>query len=47
MVRCSDLLTGEAVVFGVEYIFYREVYLQQREYLVTDGNVDDAFEDGF
>lgn len=45
IVRRSDLLAAEGVVFGDEYIFYREAYLQRREYLAKDGEVEDAFDD--
>ncbi len=47
VVRRSELLAAEEVVFGDEYIFYREAYLQRREYLAKDGKVEDAFDDGF
>lgn len=47
VIRRSDLLAAEAVVFGEEYLFYREAYLQRRAYLAKDGMVEDAFDDGF
>jgi phospholipid-binding lipoprotein MlaA len=33
------------MIFGDEYIFTREAYLQQRQYLVTDGELDDDWGD--
>ena len=47
MVSRSDLLTEEAVVFGDKGLCYREAYPQRGGYLVKEGNVDDAFKDGF
>ena len=47
MVSRSDLLTQEAVVFGEKELCYREAYPQRGGYLVKEGNVDDAFENGF
>ena len=47
IVRRSELLAAEGVVFGDEYIFYKEAYLQRREFLAKDGKVEDAFDDGF
>lgn len=37
----------EGMIFGDEYIFLREAYLQQREYLVSDGQIFDDFDDDF
>jgi phospholipid-binding lipoprotein MlaA len=45
IVRRSEFLAAEEVVFGDKYIFYREAYLQRREYLAKDGKVEDAFDD--
>jgi phospholipid-binding lipoprotein MlaA len=45
VVSRSELLEAEKAVFGDEYIFYREAYLQRREYLTKDGVVEDAFDD--
>ncbi len=42
-----SLLGAESVVFGDKYIFYRDAYLQRREYLVHDGEVADSFDDDF
>jgi phospholipid-binding lipoprotein MlaA len=43
----TDLLSVDGVVFGDKYIFYRDAYLQRREYLEKDGEVDDPFADDF
>jgi len=43
----SDLLTGEAVVFGDRELCYREACRRRGGYLVKEGNVDDALEDEF
>ena len=43
----TDLLNLESVVFGDKYIFYRDAYLQRREYLVNDGEASDPFADDF
>ena len=43
----AGLLSAEGVVFGDKYIFYREAYLQRREYLINDGEVEDTFGDDF
>jgi|TARA_B100001964_G_scaffold240350_1_gene309914 phospholipid-binding lipoprotein MlaA len=43
----ADLLRVEKVVFGDRYIFYRDAYLQRREYLANDGEVSDPFADDF
>ena len=47
VVSRSDLLTEEAVVFGDKDAGYREAYRDRGGDLVKEGNVDDAFEDGF
>jgi phospholipid-binding lipoprotein MlaA len=39
----AGLLAVEKAVFGDKYIFYREAYLQRREYLIADGAVVDDF----
>jgi phospholipid-binding lipoprotein MlaA len=41
----ADLLSAESLVFGDRYIFFRDAYLQRREYLTKDGKVEDAFDD--
>ena len=43
----ADLLTVENVVFGDKYLFYKNAYLQRREFLELDGEVIDAFDDEF
>ena len=43
----SDLLAAESVVFGDRYLFYRDAYLQRREFLEKDGEVEDPFDDDF
>lgn len=39
------LLAFDELVFGDEYIFVREAYLQRRDYLIKDGEVEDEFGD--
>ena len=41
----ADLLVAESVIFGEEYLFFRDAYLQRRDYLINDGEVEDAFDD--
>lgn len=41
----SDFLSAESLVFGDRYIFFRDAYLQRREYLTLDGQVVDDFDD--
>ncbi|HKI75170.1 MAG TPA: VacJ family lipoprotein, partial [Pseudomonadales bacterium] len=43
----AALLPMEGAVFGDEYIFYRDAYLQRRNYLIKDGKVKDTFGDDF
>ncbi len=43
----ADLLGVDQAVFGDRYIFFRSAYLQRREYLEKDGEIEDSFEDGF
>ena len=35
----------ESVVIGDEYLFYRDAYLQSREYDILDGNIKDEFDE--
>ncbi|MEE9302670.1 MAG: VacJ family lipoprotein [Thiotrichaceae bacterium] len=42
----AELLSAEAMITGDRYIFIRDVYNQRREYLIKDGEVEDAFLDG-
>lgn len=39
----TDLLPAENLIVGDRYIFIRNAYLQNREYLVKDGEVEDDF----
>lgn len=41
----ADLLKAEEVMFGDKYTFIRDAYLQNREYLIKDGVVEDDFGD--
>ena len=41
----ADLLEAEKLIKGDKYTFIRDVYLQRREFLVNDGDVEDDFGD--
>lgn len=41
----ASVVGMEGLISGDEYLFLREAYLQQREYLVSDGEVEDDFDD--
>ncbi len=41
----SRLLALDELITGNRYLFVREAYVQRREYLVTDGKVEDGFGD--
>jgi phospholipid-binding lipoprotein MlaA len=41
----AAVLALDELMFGDRYIFVREAYLQRREYLIADGEVEDAFGD--
>ena len=41
----AELLKAEELVSGDRYTFIRDAYLQRREYLVKDGQVEDDFGD--
>ena len=41
----ASVVVMEGLISGDEYLFLREAYLQQREYLVSDGQVQDDFDD--
>ena len=44
----ADLLTADSVIFGDRYIFFRDAFVQRREFLENDGEIDDdPFEDDF
>lgn len=45
IVRRSELLAVEGIVFGDENVFYREAYRQRGGYFAKDGKVEDAFDD--
>jgi len=41
----SRLLAAEELLSGDRYIFVRDAYLQQREFFVNDGKIEDNFSD--
>ncbi len=41
----ASVMSMEGLISGDEYLFVREAYLQQREYLVNDGAYYDDFDD--
>lgn len=41
----SSLLALDELVGGDKYLFFREAYVQRREYLVNDGQIADSFSD--
>ena len=41
----ADLLALDDVISGDRYLFVRDVYLQRREYLTSDGAIEDDFGD--
>lgn len=41
----AELLDAEAFISGDRYVFLREAYLQRRNYLINDGQVEDDFGD--
>ncbi|MEM6986757.1 MAG: MlaA family lipoprotein, partial [Pseudomonadota bacterium] len=43
--RRDELTGAEQLVSGDRYLFIRDAYLQQRDYLIADGEVDDPFLD--
>ncbi len=43
----ADLIPAEQLISGDRYIFLRDAYLQQRRYLIADGEVVDDFGEGF
>jgi len=44
----SELMKSEALISGDRYTFIRDAYMQRREYLVKDGQIDDIYgNDGF
>ena len=41
----ADLLGIDDVISGDGYLFIRDVYLQNREYVISDGAIEDDFDD--
>ncbi|MCW8196665.1 VacJ family lipoprotein [Proteobacteria bacterium 005FR1] len=41
----AELLDAEAFLSGDRYVFLRDAYLQRRNYLIKDGDVEDNFDD--
>jgi phospholipid-binding lipoprotein MlaA len=41
----ADLLGVDDVISGDEYLFVRDVYLQNRDYVISDGVIEDDFDD--
>jgi phospholipid-binding lipoprotein MlaA len=41
----ADLLGVDDVISGDEYLFVRDVYLQNRDYVISDGAIEDDFDD--
>lgn len=41
----SQLMDAERMISGDRYIFIRDAYLQRREYLINDGQVDVSFDE--
>ena len=41
----AALIAAEGLITGDRYLFIRDAYLQQREYFVNDGAVEDTFSD--
>ena len=39
----SGLLALDELISGDKYLFVREAYVQNREYLVIDGEIEDEF----
>ena len=39
----ADLLASENLIMGDKYTFIRNAYIQHREFLINDGEVDDPF----
>jgi phospholipid-binding lipoprotein MlaA len=43
----ADIIPAEGIISGDRYSFIRSLYLQRREYLINDGQVQDEFNDDF
>lgn len=41
----ADLIPAEGIISGDRYSFIRSLYLQRREFLINDGQVQDDFDD--
>jgi phospholipid-binding lipoprotein MlaA len=41
----AGLLSAEQLISGDRYLFFRDAYLQRREYQIKDGEVQDDFLD--
>lgn len=41
----ANLLSAERMIIGDKYVFVRNAYLQNREFRVRDGQVEDDFDD--
>jgi len=41
----ADLIDSESLITGDRYVFLRNAYLQNRDYLIHDGQVEDTFGD--
>lgn len=39
----ADLIPAEGIISGDRYSFMRSLYLQRREYLINDGQIEDEF----
>ena len=39
----AGFLDAEALITGDKYIFIRDAYLQRRDFLIKDGEIDDEF----
>ncbi len=39
----ASLIDAEDLISGDKYLFMRDAFLQRREYLIQDGNVEDSF----
>jgi len=39
----ADLLSAEGIISGDRYLFIRDAFLQRRDFLINDGEVEDTF----
>ena len=42
----ADLLASESLIMGDRYTFIRNAYIQHREFLINDGQIEDSFSGG-